>query len=63
MTMRPTIDTSELAKLISAHAPYDGVFPLRLPGVNAIKLTRPSTTATHSLQHPSACIVAGGAKA
>ena len=60
--MQPKSDATRLAHLISAHAPYDGVFELRLPGVSAIKVSRPSTTATHSLQHPSACIVAGGAK-
>jgi len=60
--MQPAFDTSHLAKLISSHAPYDGVFELRVPGIYAIKASRPSATATHSMQHPSACIVAGGAK-
>jgi AraC-like DNA-binding protein len=60
--MQQTPDVTRLANLISAHAPYDGVFDLRVAGVQAIKVSRPSTTATHGLQRPSACIVARGAK-
>jgi len=55
-------DASRLADLIRSHAPYDGIFELRVPGLYAIKVSRPSTTSTHSLQRPSACIVAQGAK-
>jgi AraC-like DNA-binding protein len=55
-------DLSTLARLISAHAPYDGTFELRVPGVHAIKVARPSTKATHAILHPSVCIVAQGAK-
>jgi AraC-like DNA-binding protein len=62
MTMQSRPDATNLARLIGAHAPYDGVFELRVPGVSAIKVSRPSTTATHALQRPSACIVARGAK-
>lgn len=59
-SMRP--DVSALAKLISAHAPYDGIFELRVPGVHVIKVSRPSTQPTHAILHPSVCIVAQGAK-
>jgi AraC-like DNA-binding protein len=62
MTMQTKPDVTELAALLSAHAPYDGVFALRVPGTYAIKVSRPSTAPTHSLQQPSACIVARGAK-
>jgi hypothetical protein len=31
-----------LARLLAAHAPYDGSFPLRVPGVHAIRRSRPS---------------------
>jgi AraC-like DNA-binding protein len=55
-------DATQLASLIRAHAPYDGMFELRLPGVYVIKVSRPSTTPTHALQRLSACIVARGAK-
>jgi AraC-like DNA-binding protein len=55
-------DVSALARLIGAHTPYDGIFELRVPGVHAIKVSRPSTQATHAIQHPSVCIVAQGAK-
>jgi len=60
MTMQKP-DTTELASLIATHAPYDGVFELRIPGVSVIKFSRPTTTPTHALQRSSACIVAGGA--
>lgn len=53
---------SGLAELISAQAPYDGVFELSVPGVYAIKGSRPSTMPSHTVQRPSVCIVAGGAK-
>jgi AraC-like DNA-binding protein len=68
ITVKPTPtdptkpDVSALARLIGAHTPYDGIFELRVPGVHAIKVSRPSTQATHAIQHPSVCIVAQGAK-
>jgi AraC-like DNA-binding protein len=48
-----------LAQLILAHAPYDGSFDLRLPGVQVLRASQ-----THrSLVHKAAlCIVAQGAK-
>jgi AraC-like DNA-binding protein len=55
-------DVSGLARLISAHAPYDGTFDLRMPNVHVIRVSRPSTKATHAIQNPSVCIVAQGAK-
>lgn len=54
--------TTELARLLSAHTPYDGEFALRLPGLYAARASRPSTEAMYGLQEPSACIVASGAK-
>ncbi|HET7437744.1 MAG TPA: AraC family transcriptional regulator [Thermoanaerobaculia bacterium] len=60
--MQPKPDTTRLANLISAHAPYDGMFDLRLSGLYAIKVARPSSMPTHSLQQTAACIVAQGAK-
>lgn len=60
--MQPKADASRLASLIRAHAPYDGAFELRAPGIYAIQVSRPSATATHALQRPAACIVAAGAK-
>lgn len=60
MATKPDVTT--LARSISAHAPYDGSFDLRLPNVHAIKVSRPSTRATHTIQNPSVCIVAQGAK-
>lgn len=68
MTANPTLsdptkrDVGVLAKMIAAHTPYDGIFDLRVPGVHAIRVSRPSTANTHSIQKPSVCIVAQGAK-
>lgn len=55
-------DVRALARLISAHAPYDGSFELRVPGVYAIRRSRVNTTMAHGMQHPALCIVAQGAK-
>ena len=60
--MHATTDAADLARLISTHAPYDGEFRLRHPGVYAIKMSRPTPEAAHGLQQPAACIVASGAK-
>ena len=45
----------------STQAPHDGEFALRLPGVYAIEVSRPTTAMARGLQHPAACIIAGGA--
>jgi AraC-like DNA-binding protein len=53
---------AKLGKLIALHAPYDGVFELRTPGVHAIRLSRMDAELTHGLARSSVCIVAQGAK-
>jgi AraC-like DNA-binding protein len=58
--MKP--DITKLAELIATHAPYDGVFELRVPGVSVYRLSRTSTELTHAMQHSSVCFVAQGAK-
>jgi len=55
-------DLAELATLISLHAPYDGVFPLRVPGVAALRASRVAHEPTRAVQQASVCIVAQGAK-
>lgn len=55
-------DTTDLARLLGAHTPYDGEFALRLPGVYAARSSQPSTEKMYGLLEPSACIVASGAK-
>jgi AraC-like DNA-binding protein len=63
---RPTLtqaaSTSELARLIGMHAPYDGTFALRVPGVYAIRVSNTNTDRSHALMRSSVCIVAQGAK-
>lgn len=61
--MRPTqSDLETLAKLTSAHAPYDGTVELRVPGVYAIKVSQTEKDVTHYLVRASMCIIAQGAK-
>lgn len=55
-------DVATLARLISAYAPHDGRFALRIPGVHAIRASRPNTELVHTVWHPGLCIVAQGAK-
>src|SRR5215210_7809873 len=61
-TMRTKAEAKKLANLISTHAPYDGEFALRLPGVYAVKVSQPTTAMAHGLQRPAACIIVGGTK-
>jgi hypothetical protein len=51
-----------LANLLARYAPHDGVFPLRLPGVFALRLGRMTSQPVHATLGPSLCIVAEGAK-
>lgn len=58
----PKSDLTRLAAMIAVHAPYDGIFELRHPGVHAIRISATNHEAMHGLQQSSACIVAQGAK-
>lgn len=51
-----------LANLIARYAPHDGVFPLRLPGVYALRVGRVTSEPVHATLGPALCIVAQGAK-
>ena len=55
-------DVVRLAGLISAYAPHDGCFELRIPGVYAIRRSRMSTELLHAVTEPALCLVAQGAK-
>jgi hypothetical protein len=55
-------DIAELARLLGLHAPYDGIFSLRVPGVDALRASRVASETTHALQHAAVCIVAQGQK-
>jgi AraC-like DNA-binding protein len=52
-----------LANRIARYAPHDGVFPLRLPGVYALRVARVTSEPVHATLGPSLCIIAQGAKA
>ena len=55
-------DTTKLAHLISAYAPHDGSFDLRIPGLMVSRLSRVNKECVHALRVSSLCIVAQGAK-
>ena len=55
-------ELARLATLIKAYAPHDGSFELRIPGVHAIRRSRPSAELVHGMQQPALCVVAQGAK-
>jgi AraC-like DNA-binding protein len=51
-----------LASSLARYAPHDGAFPLRLPGVYALRRSRMTSQPVHATLGPSLCIVAQGAK-
>jgi AraC-like DNA-binding protein len=53
---------ARLAELLAAHTPYDGSFPLRVPGVHAIRRSTVSRDMVRATVSPALCIVAQGAK-
>ena len=54
--------TAKLARLISAYAPHDATFALRIPGLHASRASRSNTVCAHILRLPSLCLIAQGAK-
>lgn len=55
-------DAKQLARLLAAHAPHDGSFELRIPGVHASRFSRTNAGSFHTLYLPCLCIAAQGAK-
>ena len=53
---------ARLAELLAAHTPYDGSFPLRVPGVYAIRRSTVSRDMVRATVSPALCVVAQGAK-
>jgi len=53
---------ARLAELLAAHAPYDGSFQLRVPGVHAIRRSTATRDMVRATVTPALCIVAQGAK-
>lgn len=53
---------SGLAEALSRYTPYDGSHELRVPGVYAVRATRPTGGLVHGLYKPSLCIVSQGSK-
>lgn len=53
---------ARLADLIRVHAPYDGHFNLRLPGLEVVRASKANQERIHGLVRPALCVVAQGAK-
>jgi AraC-like DNA-binding protein len=53
---------ARLAQLLRTHAPYDGRFELRVPGVYAIRTARTTMGLLHTTHDPALCIIAQGTK-
>lgn len=53
---------ARLAALLAANAPHDGSFATCVPGLHAVRASRPSEELVHGLHRPALCIVAQGAK-
>jgi AraC-like DNA-binding protein len=51
-----------LATLLAAHAPYDGLFHLHVPGLHVVRRSRPTRALERATVPPTLCIVAQGAK-
>jgi AraC-like DNA-binding protein len=51
-----------LATLLAAHAPYDGLFSLRVPGLHVVRRSRPTRALERATVPPTLCLVAQGAK-
>jgi AraC-like DNA-binding protein len=55
-------DTTPLARCITAYAPHDGTFEMRVPGLHVSRFSRTNGECVHALRLPSLCIIAQGAK-
>lgn len=51
-----------LVRLLAAHAPYDGVFDLRVPGLAVVRRSRPAHEMERAAVMPTFCVVAQGEK-
>jgi AraC-like DNA-binding protein len=60
---RPQAESlGRLARLLAAHAPYDGAFALRVPGLHVVRRSKPYREMVRATVTPALCIVAQGAK-
>lgn len=58
----PRPPLADLVARILAHAPYDGTFELRIPGVRVSRISGCEGKPHHAVQCPGLCLVAQGAK-
>lgn len=55
-------ELARLSKLILVHAPWDGAFDLRLPGVQVFRVSHACKELLHGIHRATLCMVAQGAK-
>jgi len=60
LATQPQLD--ELVGLLLACAPTDGIHPTGLPGVCAIRVSKPGEELAQTLHRPAVCLIAQGAK-
>jgi len=53
---------ARLATRLAAHAPHDGSFDFKVPGLRVVRRSRPTRVLERATVPPSLCIVAQGAK-
>jgi len=56
------LDLSRLVGLIKIHAPYDGSFEQKIPGIHAFRASKIHAAPAHGIAPSGLCIVAQGAK-
>jgi AraC-like DNA-binding protein len=59
---RSEASAATVARLISAYAPHDGSFEMRIPGLHVSRYSRVNRECVHALSVPSLCIAAQGVK-
>ena len=61
---RPTHSQAlhELAELLARHAPVDGTHSTTIPGLSAIRISKPSDELVHALHQPAVCVIVQGSK-
>ncbi len=55
-------DLARLVRMCLAHAPYDGTFDMRLPGVHVSRASTARKNMAHGVIPSALCLVAQGAK-
>ncbi|HJZ65970.1 MAG TPA: AraC family transcriptional regulator [Candidatus Acidoferrum sp.] len=55
-------ETSDLARLIAAYAPHDGLFDLNIPGLHISRKSKINAGCVHAIHLPALCLIVRGSK-